>query len=97
MPPQPLEQVGLWVLHTLYGSYARPLLGQDEHNQPGMGMIKLIWENGDELVEMEVSDDIVTADLLELIDSFIRLMGRDPSGELDYVTTDWSEGNAKLG
>ena len=48
-------------------------------------MIRLIWESDGETIRIEVGDDVSTADLLELLDAFIRSMGRKPSGDLDYV------------
>ena len=48
-------------------------------------MIRLMWEHNGETIRLEVGDNISTADLLELLDAFIRSMGRDPTGDLDYV------------
>lgn len=48
-------------------------------------MIKLQWEGDGQTIELSVDDSIPTCDLLEVIDIFIRLTNRTPSGVLDYT------------
>ena len=48
-------------------------------------MIKLIWEADNQTIELSVDNSITTHDLLELLDLFIRMTNRKPSGELDYT------------
>ena len=50
-----------------------------------MGMITLKWSGGGQDIEVNVDDSIPTCDLLEVIDVFIRLTSREPSGVLDYT------------
>ena len=56
-------------------------------------MITLLWEREGVTIRLVVSDDIATCDLLDAIDSFIKAMGREPSGSLDY-TSDWGDAGA---
>ena len=76
------------MLRTLHGYDEGDLLGVGQYGEPGLGMITLLWESGGEEVRMTVSDDIATCDLLELLDQFIRAMGREPAGDLDYQVDD---------
>ena len=48
-------------------------------------MITLKWEGGGQEIELSVDDSIPTCDLLEVLDVFIRLTSRDPSGVLEYM------------
>jgi len=50
-------------------------------------MIVLLYVTGGVEVRVEVSGDIATCDLLEVLDAFVRSTGREPSGELDYITS----------
>jgi len=54
-------------------------------------MITLIFELKGEVVKVNCSSDITTHDLLEVIDTFIKKIGRDPCGSLDYVTDELSK------
>ena len=38
-------------------------------------------------ITIEVSSDICTADLVEVLDAFVRSMGRSPTGDLDYTVS----------
>lgn len=49
-------------------------------------MIKLIWEDNGQKICLSVDDSIPTCDLLEVIDMFIKMTNRSPSGVLDYTT-----------
>ena len=62
------------------------MLGVGENRKPGLEVIRLTWENAGQTIELEIDDSIVTCDLLEVLDLFIRLMSRSPTGELDYVS-----------
>ena len=54
-------------------------------------MITLIFELKGEVVRVNCSSDITTNDLLEVMDTFIKTMGREPCGSLDYVTDELSK------
>lgn len=41
-------------------------------------------------IAVECDDDIRTCDLLEVIELFIRVMDRNPVGELEFVDGAWS-------
>ena len=55
-----------------------------------MGVIKLNWTSESVDIAVECDDDIQTCDLLEVIELFIRVMDRDPVGELEFVAGAWS-------
>ena len=61
------------------------MLGKNKHNEPGMGLIKLRWATETVDIELECDDSIPTCDLLEVIETFIRLMERNPSGNLEFI------------
>tara|TARA_R100000005_G_C4960845_1_gene177593 strand:+ start:410 stop:568 length:159 start_codon:yes stop_codon:yes gene_type:complete len=48
-------------------------------------MIKLIWEDRGQTICLSVDDSIPTCDLLEVIDLFIKITNRTPTGVLDYT------------
>ena len=50
-----------------------------------MGLITLVWKTEGQDIEVVVDESIATCDLLEVIELFIRVMGRTPSGELDFI------------
>jgi hypothetical protein len=65
-------------------------LGESQHKQPRMGVIKLNWSGADVDIAVECGDDIATCDLLEVIEVFIRVMDRSPVGELEFIDGAWS-------
>lgn len=82
-------QAGMRVLCSVPCHDKRRVLGQDTHRKPGMEMITLTWNGDDQDIVMEISDDIATIDLLELLDIFIKTTNREPSGTLDYTSEEW--------
>lgn len=56
-------------------------------------MITLKHYSSTQDIEVFVDDSIPTCDLLEVLDIFIRLTKRDPSGSLEYITPEELKAN----
>lgn len=48
-------------------------------------MITFVWKTEAQDIKVVVDESIATCDLLEVMELFIRIMGREPHGELEFI------------